>query len=141
MNLHIIYETKGKHNEKVAKTIGNALNIPVSNVADQPVLTNIDILFVVGGWYDGSSNGELLNYIKYLKSNAVKRAALITPTHHYDNRQTEVHTMLTQKGIDVIGERVCISSFLFIQLGHPNKGDLTNAINFVKSILGISIYD
>lgn len=138
MNVHIIYEAKGKHNEKVAQAIGKALNIPVSNIADQPQLTDIDILFVVGGWYDGSSNGQLLNYIKFLKTNAVKRAALITPTYHYDNRQTQVRTMLNQKGIDVIGERVCISSFLFLQLGHPNKGDLNNTIRFVKSILGIS---
>lgn len=141
MKLQIIYETKSKHNKKIAEALGSALDIPAADVADSPVIENIDILFIVGGWYDDNSNPQLLAFLKDLKNGAAKRAALITSCHTYDARQTFVRKLLEEKNIDIIGEKVCLSSLLFVQMGHPNKKDLEETVNFVKGILGISKYD
>ncbi len=138
--VQIIYESKNKHNKKVAEGIAKKMNFPVADVKEGLVLENVDFLFIVGGWYDDSSNPELLSYIKNIKSGAVKHAALITVAHNYDMYQTFVAKLLREKNIDLVGERICPGRFLFFQIGHPNNGDINYMVEFIKEILGMPKY-
>ncbi len=141
MNSFIIYETKNKNNKKVAEAVGSALDIPVADIADKPVLENIDFLFVVSGWYDGNSSGELICFLKEQKVGAIKHAATITLCHNYDLRQPQLKRVYDEKNIAYIGERICMNQFLFFGVGHPNKSDIQNIVDFLKETLGISKYD
>lgn len=141
MRSYIVYETKNKKNEKVAKAAGAALDIPVADIAEKPALEGIDFLFIVSGWYDGNSSGDMLCFLKELKTGAVKHAGIITLAHNYDLNQPQIQTMLTQKGIAFVGERVCMSQFLFLAIGHPNKADINSVVAFIKETLGMPKYE
>ncbi len=141
MNVQIIYETKSKYTKKIAEGVAEKLGLTALDVADNPVLENVDFLFIVGGWYDGNSNPALLSYVKEIKAGSVKRAALITAAHNYDLEQTFVKKLLLEKNIEFIGERVCPTRLLFLQVGHPNNSDINRMVSFVKEILGMPKYD
>lgn len=138
MKLQIIYETKSKHNQKIAEAAAEALNIPAADVDDKPDIGGTDLLFIVGvgDWFDDYSNPQMLSYIKNQKTGFVKRAALITTCHTYDASQNFVRKLLTEKNVEIIGERVCLCSHFMSQLGHPNKKDIERVLDFMKGILG-----
>lgn len=142
MKAQIIYETKSKHNQKIAEAVAKALDIPAADVSDKPDISGVDILFIVGvgDWFDDYSNPVLLSYIKNQKTGFVKRAALITSCHTYDASQNFVRKLLTEKNVEFMGERVCLCSRFVSQLGHPNKTDIERILDFMKGILGISKY-
>ena len=140
MNVQIIYETKSRHNQKIAEAVSAAMDIPAADVSDKPDISGTDILFIVGvgDWFDDYSNPEMLSYIKNQKTGFVKRAALITSCHTYDAGQNFVRKLLTEKNVEIVGERVCLCSRFVSQLGHPNKNDIERIVDFMKGILGIS---
>ena len=143
MKLQIIYETKSTYNQKIAEAAASAFDIPVADVDDKPVLENVDILFIVGvgDWFDDNSNPQLLSYIKNQKTGFVKRVALITTCHTYDASQNFVRKLLTEKNVEIVGERVCLCRRFASQIGHPNKKDIERILDFMKGILGVSKYE
>ncbi len=138
MERQIIYETKSKHNQKIAEAVAEALDIPVADVADKPDISGTDVLFIVGvgDWFGDYSNPEMLSFIKNQKTGFAKKAALITTCHTYDASQNFVRKLLMEKNVEIIGERVCLCSRFVSQLGHPNKKDIERVLDFMKGILG-----
>lgn len=134
MKIGIVYATRTKHSKKLAEAIGSALNTRAENVAENPVLKDIDLLFVVGGIYGGESMPELLAYAKSLDSKEVRKAVLVTSCASKKQKQDSVRKLLTEKGIDVLDEMVCQGSFLFMGRGHPNKSDIEQAVNFAVGL-------
>ena len=135
MNVAVIYATKTKHSKKIAESIANALNVDALDVRSSPVLSGVDLLYIVGGIYGGQSLPVLLNYVGTLDGSNIKQAVLITSCASKKSPQTQVRQRLQQKGINVLEEEfLCQGSFLFLSMGHPNKLDLENAAAFALQI-------
>lgn len=126
----IVYATKTGHSRKIATAIGKALGTEAVNITARSVLEGVDLLFIVGGIYGGKSLPGLLNYVKSLDAEKVKKAALVTSCLSKKQGQESIRKILQEKGIAVLGETICRGSFLFLGLGHPNQEDIGEAVDF-----------
>lgn len=133
-NIGIVYATKTKHSKKFAEAIGEALKIKAENVKSNPVLGDLDILYVVGGIYGGESLPELLEYIKNLDNAKIKSVALITSSVSDKKGQESVRKLLEDKGIKIVDEMRCFGSFLIMKIGRPNKADISRAVDFALQL-------
>lgn len=131
----IVYATKTKHSKRIADRIASELQIKVEDIAGQPKLEDIDLLFIVGGVYGGESMPELLEYVRDLKPSSVKSVVLITSCVSGKQKQQSVRNILEEKGIHVIDEFICRGALAFIFLGHPNSKDLNQAVDFARKNL------
>lgn len=131
----VIYATKTKHSKKLAEEIGTALKVEAKNITENPILADIDLLFIVGGIYGGVSMPELLEYIEKMKAPALKRAVLLTSCASGKQRQDKVRSILEDRGIEVLDEFVCKGAFLFVSIKHPNAKDLKDAADFALEIV------
>ena len=130
----VLYATKTQHSKKLAEAVGSALGVKAQNITENPNLTDIDLLFIVGGIYGGVSLPELLTFVSGMEAPALKRAALITSCASGKQRQTALRKILEEKGVQVIDEFVCKGAILFVSLPHPNAKDLKNAVDFALEI-------
>lgn len=128
--LGIVYATKTRHSKKLALAMGKALNVQADNIADKPDLGEVGMLFIVGGIYGGESLPELLEFVRKLDKEKVKNAALVTSSAAKKQGQDTVRKILEEKEIPVAEELLSQGSFLFMKMGHPNKGDLKEAAEF-----------
>ena len=131
----VIYATKTKHSKKLAEAIGSVLKVETKNIAENPTLQGIDLLFIVGGIYGGASLPELLEYMRGIEAPALKRAVLITSCASGKQRQDAVRRLLEEKKIEVIDEFVCKGAILFVSITHPNAKDLEAATDFALEIV------
>jgi flavodoxin len=129
----LVYFSRTGHSKRIAKAIAEALQITALDVESEPLLDEVDLLFIVGGIYGGASSPELKAYAEGLSRSSVKKAALITSCLNRIHRQSMIREILTRKGIDVApDEFVCRGSFLFFGLGHPSKEEIDAAVSFAK---------
>lgn len=128
--IHIAYATITKHSKKLAHAIGERLYVKPDNILDKPLYEAVDLLYIVGGIYGGESLPALIDFVKSLDNNKVKKVALITSCASKVHVQKTIRTILEDKNIPVIDEHICQGSFLFFKMGHPNKDDLKEAVDF-----------
>lgn len=141
MNGILVYANKKGHAKKTATTIGKMLELPVYSVDENPDLSDVDCLCLVGELRNGETMSEMVTYVSRLESSAVKMAGIITCSAHTDSSQTMLRNLLAQKNIEVNGESVCMCQELLIfGLGHPNKSDFERSAKYLKGILGIPLY-
>lgn len=133
--VRVLYATKTKHSKKLADAIGKALGVPAENVSTRPTLSDVDLLFIVGGIYGGESLPDLVDYVRTLDNSTVRSAALVTSSAS-KKRQDGVRKLLEEKGIAVADEMVCQGSFLIKALGHPNEAELSEAARFACGLAG-----
>ena len=133
-NTAVVYATKTKHSKKIAEAIGKSLNVKAENLKDTPSIGQTDILFIVGGIYGGRSLPELLEFVKTLDGAKVKSAVLMTSSASDKTGQDDVHALLDEKGIKLEGEYRCFGGFLVVKLGHPNKSELSKAVDFAVKL-------
>ncbi len=134
MNIAVLYRSMTGHSKKFAKAIGAELGVAPQNIKEKPQLEAVDLAFVIGGVYSGTSLPEMLAFVKTLQPSAVKEAALITSSVSDKTGQDEVRKILESNGIPVIDEYRCRGNFLFLKLGHPNKQEIIGAVEFAKRI-------
>lgn len=133
-NVAVIYATKTQHSRKLAEAVGSALKVKAQNITENPNLSDIGLLFIVGGIYGGVSMPELLTFVTAMEAPALKRAALVTSCASGKQRQAALRKILEEKGIQVVDEFVCKGAILFVSLPHPNAKDLKNAVDFALEI-------
>jgi len=131
----VIYATRTKHSKKLAEAIGSSLHVKAQNIAENPALHDVALLFIVGGIYGGASMPELLTYIRKLDAPLLKHAALVTSCASGKQRQTAVRSILNEKGIQVIDEWIGKGAILFVSANHPNVKDLKEASDFALKIV------
>ncbi|OPZ64912.1 MAG: flavodoxin [Firmicutes bacterium ADurb.Bin506] len=132
----VVYHTETGNSQKIANAIASELGISAYNIATDPELRDIDLLFVVGGIYGGKSHPKLIEYMGRLDNTMVRRAAIITSCASGKRRQLQLRQLLTDKGIKVLpDEFVCKARFLFLRLGRPNKNDIDNIVAFAKAAM------
>lgn len=128
--------TKTGHSKKIAQSIANELELEALDAKTNPDVRATDLLVIVGGIYGGRSNPELVEFLMKIDSTAVKHAVLITSCASKKFFQKEVRAVLSENGIDVYPkEFVCRGNILFIGLGHPNKQDFAEALEFTKQAI------
>ncbi len=129
----VIYATKTGHSRKIAMAIAGELNCSAQNITENPNLSQVDVLFLVGGIYGNQSLPELLKYVEGLTPQNVKKVVLITSSCSKTGKQTEVRKVLERKGILVDEEEfTCQGSFLVFGMGHPNKKEIGQAVDFAS---------
>jgi flavodoxin len=136
MKVAVVYFTKTGNSSKIANAISKELQINAEDVKSNPTLNNVDLLFIVGGIYGGASDPCMIEYVKGLNRNMVKKVALVTSCVSQKVKQKMVRDILSGNGIEVIPEEfICQGRFLFIGLGHPNNTDIENALSYVKNVI------
>ncbi len=134
--ISIVFATKTKHSKKLAEEIGKALKVKAENVKDNPVLGETDQLFVVGGIYGGESLPELIEFVKNLDGEKIKSAVLITSSVSNKKGQESIRKLLEEKEIKVLDEKGCFGSFLVFKMGHPNKAEIGQVVDFAVKLSG-----
>ncbi len=125
MNISVIYATVTGHSKKIAVYLANSLNAKVASVKEDPLLQNVDLLFMVGGIYGGKGNSNLLAYANGLDRDSVKNVAIITTSFSQKEEQKALEQALLDKKIHILDTISCKGSFLFfLGLAHPNGEDL-----------------
>ena len=134
MNNAVIYYTKLGHSKKIAQAVADELGVKALDIRENPELEGLDLLYIVSGIYGGVSAPELLSYLKTLDPEQIKKAFLLTSSGGKTTRAAEVRAILTDLGIPAAEEEfTCQGAIFFVGLGHPNKTDLQNAIQFVRA--------
>lgn len=135
MNASIIYSSMTGHSKKIARAIAEKLDITAYNVKDQNIeLKNMDVVFIVTGVYSGVIMPELEKVLNDIEVGQISKAAIIMSSVKQDYSKSVIKDILSQKGIEVAGEFSCYGSFLFMKFGHPNKLEISNAIEFAEDI-------
>lgn len=138
MKTAVIYFTKTGHSKRIADAVAEALNVKSANISEDPDLTEVDLLFIVGGIYGSKSDPKMIGYVSKIDGKMVRKAALVTSCASNRRKQDMVRETLTKNGIEVIpDEFVCKGRFLFLRPGHPDKTDISNAAAFAKKHAGI----
>lgn len=135
MKTGVLFYSMTGHSKKIALAISKALQVDVFNAIEKPTLNDFDLLFIVGGIYGGKSHDNLINFLKALNNKNVKKVVLITSSCGGKGTQNDVRSLLKANNIEVIEEEyVCLGSFLFFKMGHPNKQEIANAVEFARNI-------
>jgi flavodoxin len=134
MNNAVIYYTKLGHSKKIAQAVADELGVKARDIREKPEIKDTDLLYIVSGIYGGKSAPELLEFLKSLDSNQIKQTVLLTSSGGKTTHAAEVRSVLTELGIPVAEEEfTCQGAIFFVGLGHPNKTDLQNAIQFAQT--------
>lgn len=135
MKIAVAYKSMTGHSKKLAKAIAKEFSVEAVNVKKPfPEFKDIDILFFAGGIYAGTSAKETISFISGLNSSMVKSVALITSSASDKTGQYEVRKILAKNKIEVIDEYRCRGGFLFIKMGHPNREEIADAVEFSKKL-------
>jgi flavodoxin len=131
----VIYYSKLGHSKKIAQAIANELGVKAQDIRENPEIKDVDQLYIVSGIYGGVSAPQLLEFLKTLDGQQIKRAYLLTSSGGKTTRAAEVRSVLTELGIPVAEEEfTCQGAIFLFGMGHPNKADIQNAIHFVQSV-------
>jgi len=135
MKTAVIYLTKTGHSRKIAQAIAAELQVPAQDIKTAPTLSGVDLLFVVGGIYGGTSDPAMVAFVRRIDSTMVKKAALVTSCASKKQKQDAVRAELAKNNIEVTpDEFVCGGSFLFLRMGHPDKRDIANAVAYATNL-------
>lgn len=135
-NVKVVYATKTGHSRKIAQAIAQKLNVEPMNIKENPQIKEVDLLFIVGGIYGGQSLPELIQFAESLDKDKVGKVALITSCTSKNTPQSLIRTKLLENGIKVVDDEfICQGNFLFFGLGHPNKSEISNAVEYSKRLL------
>lgn len=133
MKKAVVYASMTGHSKKIANAISKELGVEPQNVKSNPTLGKVDVLFIVGGIYGNESMPEMINFVNQLEKEQVKKVVLITSRTSKSGTQASLRKVLEEKGLCVEPEEyLCRGSFLFIGLGHPNKKEIEEAVQFAK---------
>lgn len=136
MKCAVAYATMTGHTKKLANAIANEIGVLAQNVKENPVIENVDILFIGGGIYGGLISPNLVNFINTLDYSKVKNVAIFMSSASQDYSKINIRSSLEEKGINVFNEEFsCLGGFLIARLGHPNKTEIASAGEFAKKII------
>ena len=131
MKIAVRYYSKGGNTKKIADAIAEALGVEAESV-ERPLDEKTDMVFLGSAVY---ANGVDDAVKRFLRKNAenigtlynFSTAAIVPSTYK------QVKKVADENGI-AISEREfhCKGSFLFLNPGRPNEGDLTRAVAFAK---------
>lgn len=134
-NVKIVYATKTKHSKKIALGLAKALNVQAQDVVSKPSFGEVDLLFIVGGIYGGTSLPSLIEYAENLDKEKIQGVVFVTSSVKKLQGQDAVRKILDEKEIPVVDEIHCQGSFLFLKFGHPNVSDIRETVESSMKLL------
>lgn len=135
MKVAIRYFTIGGNTEKLAKKIGELINVPVIDVYE-PLKEDVDILFLCSSVYAAGVDDKVKEFINNINVKVgqvinISTAALLPSTYK------QVSKLLAKKGIPISPEEFhCRGSFGPFHAGHPDEKDLNDLEEFIKRGFG-----
>jgi flavodoxin len=136
MKATVAYYSKTGHSRKIARGIGDALGLPIVDIAKNQVLEPVDSLFIVSGIYAGKAAPEMMNFVNQLDERTVGKVYLITSSLIGKTFQNDVRDVLTEKGITVDPEEfTCRGGFLFFGMSHPNKNEIQGSVEYTAKMM------
>lgn len=123
------------HSKKIARAIGAELDITPQDIKKKPQLEGIELAFIVGGIYSGTSLPETLEFAKNLIPSAVKRVSLVTSSASDKTGQDQLRAILMANNIEVVDEYRCRGNFLFYKMGRPSKSEIAGAVEFARVLI------
>lgn len=134
MKTAIRYYTKSGNTEKLAKAIGEALNIPADSIAS-PLEEKVDILLLGCSYYAFDMDPEVKKFLKDNKEKIGKVACFGT------SAMMKSMARPMKKVADALGLKMadsefhCRGSFGRAHKGRPNEADLKAAQNFALNLM------
>jgi flavodoxin len=129
----VIYVSKGGNTRKLAHAIAKGAGAEAQSAAHAENLAQADILFVGGSMYGGKMSGVLRKFLQNLDQKQAAKVVVFGTSASGKSIRAEVTSILEPKGIPVAEEGFqCKGSFLCVNLGRPNAGDLAQAEDFAK---------
>lgn len=131
MKAAIRYFTLGGNTEKLARKIGEILNIPVIDVYE-PLKEDVDLLFLCTSVYAAGVDDKVKEFINNINVQVgqvvnISTAAILQSTYK------QVSKLLAKKGITMSPQEFhCRGSFGPLHAGHPNEQDLKDLEKFIK---------
>lgn len=132
MNIKIAYLSKTGHSKKIAQAVGDELGVEPMNIADRPTIFGADLLFIIGGVYYGDCDSEMAGFGEKMKPVNAQKVALITSCSSNKDTMSKLISSLKNNYIEIVGDLMIPGAFLLVNFGHPNKGDIENAVAFAR---------
>jgi flavodoxin len=133
----VVYVSRGGNTRKLAEAVAQAAGVKAQSAADAADLAQVDILFIGASIYAGKINKDLRQFLQALKEKQAAKAAVFGTSAGGKSALAEIRPILESKGIPVSPETFhCKGSFLCVNLGRPNAGDLAQAGEFAKRVCG-----
>lgn len=134
MNIAIRYYTKFGHSAKMANVISQVTGSEAETIASS-INKPVDILFLGSGVLLGKNSDDMVNFIRTLTPDKVKRVVCFGSCAIIKSPVPQMRTLLEAQGITV-DERsfTCKGAMGPLHSGHPNKQDLQELREFVVDI-------
>lgn len=134
MIVEVRYFTKTGNTRKLAEAIADEVGV-VAKTFEEPIVGEIDVLFLGSSVYAAGVDGEVKRFIatldgKVKKVVAFSTAALLPSTY------AQVRKLVEAQGVRVADEEFhCRGSFTFMHKGKPDSEDLKNARTFARNVV------
>jgi len=137
MKALVVYFSRGGNTKKVADIIAQALGgQAVDAVWQRPDTTDVDLLVVGSGTYEGKPGQKLMDFLTKLEPVKCKKAAVFATCGFIAPPESInlIKDGLKSKGYEVILDFYCFGEYRSAKQGHPTDIDLTDAKAFASDI-------
>jgi flavodoxin len=137
----VFYSSRGGNTKRVAEAIAGELGaeaMDASAVGEGYNMKKCDLIFVGSGNYGGSCAKEMKEFIaSLLPADDRYGAAFGTAGGSGKGHLDAMSGLMKEKGISVLGEWGCLGQeYSLKNKGKPDEGDLQQAREFAKKMLG-----
>jgi len=135
MNTAIRYFSKFGHSAKMADVVAQVTGVKAETVA-MPISEPVDTLYLGSGVMLGKISGDMVNFIKTLTPNNVKRVVCFGSCAIIKSPVPQMRQLLEAQGITVDDQSfTCKGSMGPLHAGHPNQQDLDNLRQFIETTI------
>ncbi|MDF2802224.1 MAG: flavodoxin protein [Anaerocolumna sp.] len=132
--IEVRYYSKTGNTKKLAEAIAKTAGVTAKTI-DQPVVGEVDILFLGSSVYAAGVDNSVKEFINTLTP-SVKKVVNFSTAAILPSTYAQVKKLLTAKGISVDDKEFhCRGSFKFMHKGKPDDQDLKAAQGFVKELI------
>jgi flavodoxin len=133
----VIYVSKGGNTKKLAEAIAKGAGVKAQSIAGAADMAPVDILFIGASIYAGGITRGLRQFLRALREKQAAKAVVFGTSASGKSALAQLQPILESKGIPVFPEEFYRKgSFLCVNRGCPNAGDLAEAEAFAKRVCG-----
>ena len=120
----------------MAEVVGEVVGTKPQTV-DMPLAEPVDTLYLGAGVMLGKVNGAVIDFIKTLKPERVRRVVLFGSCAIIKSPVPQMRKALEARGIKVSEQEfTCPGAMGPIKAGHPDAADIEDFKSFVRSVIG-----
>jgi len=135
MNVEVRYYSKTGNTKRIADAIARQVGVTAKSIRE-PLLGEVDILFLGTGIYAFDIDPELKDYISTLKPVNIRMVVVFSTTAIVKSAYEKTKKHLIEQGLIVSSsEYHCPGHYMILRKGHPNADDILKAQEFARSIL------